>query len=404
MGRVLVLGIGPLEFEGPTLYSGSANRVWQLARPLLDAGHQLSLVCMRPTGLEHPVGPVQKQTVHEGLTYYSLDEVTQFNDDDTLQSLADDERPDVIVAANVYPGARASVLKRSVPLFVDMNGYTMGEAQAKAIREDEDGYVVHFYHIVEKALSNGEAFSACSERYREGLIGELTVMGRDFDPGHVYVIPEAKEPPAQDPDAVLAFRREVASDDEFVVLWSGGYNTWADVDTLFESLEYAMRENPRIRYVSTGGAIQGHDEKTYPSLLARVETSPYRDRFTFLGWIPMDRARLAYHAADVGINADLDCFETRLGARNRITEMLATGLVPVTTLGTEITEIVQHEKLGLVTPIADVEALAGSILHAANHPSELQAISSRGRAYAEEHFTYDAAARPLVEWVRVNCG
>ncbi len=399
MARVCILGIGPLEFEGPSIYSGSANRVWQLARPLLERGHDLTLVCMRSTAAKEPLSTPAPQYISERLTYYSLDETTQFNDDALLQSIVDDSKPDVLIGANIYPSARVSVLKRSVPLFADLNGYTMGEAQAKARRENEDGYLVHFYNIVCQALSNADAFSVCSGPYREGILGELLVLGREFDPDAVFVIEEAKEPPEKSVEDILEFRSRIAEPDDFLVLWSGGYNTWADVRTLFGALEFAMRQNPRIRYISTGGEIAGHDEKTYPELLRLVDSSESRARFTFLGWVPMNDAQLAFRAADVGINADLDCFETMLGARNRITEMLATGLPPITTRGAEIARIVEREDMGWVTPMGDVQALADSILEAAGNKEEIARKSQRGRAYAASHYTYDAAARPLIKWV-----
>lgn len=400
MARVTVLGIGPLEFEGPNLYTGSANRVWQLAKPLFDCGHKLTLVCMRATGSGAETPTCEKQRIHERITYIPLDEVGQFDDDEVLQKVVDSTWPDVIVAANVYPAARAAVLKRKIPLWVDLNGYTMGEAQCKAYREQEDGYVVHFYDILRQALSRGDAYSVCSNRYREGAIGELTMLGRDVPPEDVYVIHEAKEPPVQDQERIREFRRKVAADDEFVVLWSGGYNTWADVVTMFEALEFAMRENLKIRFLSTGGAIPGHDEKTYPAFLERIEASPYKERFTLLGWIAMADAQIAFHAADAGINVDRDCYETLLGARNRITEMLATGLVPVTTLGSEITEIVEREGLGWVTPTGDAEALGKAILEAAADPEERTRRSQKAKAFAQEHYTYEACARELVFWVQ----
>jgi hypothetical protein len=33
---------------------------------------------------------------------------------------------------------------------------------------------------------------------------------------------------------------------------TGGYNTWTDIDTLFEGLVLSDGENPKIKFVSTG--------------------------------------------------------------------------------------------------------------------------------------------------------
>jgi len=46
-----------------------------------------------------------------------------------------------------------------------------------------------------------------------------------------------------------AFRGEKVPNDAFAVLWSGGFNTWADPDTLASGLILAMGREPRIHFV-----------------------------------------------------------------------------------------------------------------------------------------------------------
>ena len=57
-------------------------------------------------------------------------------------------------------------------------------------------------------------------------------------------------------------RGRLVPEDAFVVLWSGGYNVWSDIETLLQGLEKAMDEQPSIHFLSTGGAISGHDDAT----------------------------------------------------------------------------------------------------------------------------------------------
>ena len=109
---------------------------------------------------------------------------------------------------------------------------------------------------------------------------------------------------------------------QVVVLWAGGYNTWTDVDLLYEALIRAMAEVPEMCFVSTGGTIAGHDEITFHRFVERTRKSRFRDRFHFAGWVPTEDVPCYYFESDLGINVDSDNYETVFGARNRLNDMM----------------------------------------------------------------------------------
>ncbi len=108
-------------------------------------------------------------------------------------------------------------------------------------------------------------------------------IGYDF----VSVLPCALLPGSARDPLPAAHRRSHAGE-PFQVLWSGSYNTWSDVRTLVNGLERAMERDPRVRFVSTGGEIPGHDESTYGELVERVARSRFADRFDLRGWLIAD--------------------------------------------------------------------------------------------------------------------
>ena len=61
------------------------------------------------------------------------------------------------------------------------------------------------------------------------------------------------------PNGILASVEGIDAD-AFVLLWSGSFNTWCDVDTLFTGIERAMERLPSLVFLSTGGEVRGHDE------------------------------------------------------------------------------------------------------------------------------------------------
>ena len=395
MADLLVFGIGPVPLEGARLFHAGGNRAWHLATALQQAGHQVTLLCMRVTTQGDRDTEIYEMK-HGDLVYVSVDEVTHFADDGFVQRFVREVDPDALVGVCAYPAARAAIAAGDRPLWVDLHGYHMGEAQAKAFRDGEDGFRFHFWERYRPALERGDRFSVTSEPHRYALIGELGVLGRlnrhTLGEDLIHTIPIAW--------LAVPFRvmRQRSVSDPLAVFWSGGFNTWCDVHTLVQALERAMERDERIRFLSTGGAIEGHDEKTYPEFQKLVEASPFRQRFDLRGWIPTEDLPAIQSQVDLGINVDRFCYETLVGARNRITEMMARGLPLLTTLGTEISRVLHDHSCALVAPIGNTEALAERMVWAADHPEELEEIARKARRLFEERYTYTATAKPLVAW------
>ncbi len=396
MKPILVLGIGPLSIDDSQKFHSGGNRAWHLTKPLLDEGLDVVLICMRITDKKAQERPKEERRQQGTLTYYSVDELTCFADDAYLRAKIEEHNPCAIVGACSYPAARAALVAGTLPVWADIHGYPMGEAQAKAYHYLEPGFIHHFWNIHRPALFRADRFSITSERQRFALIGELGTMGRlngnIFGENLVETIPIAWDP--QTP----FHPRTRSKDDPFYVFFSGGYNLWCDVDTLFKALETAMERDSRIHFLSTGGAIDGHDEKTYPRFQAQIERSRFRDRFDLRGWVSRDELEQCQKQAHLGINVDLDCYETVIGARNRITEFMARGIPALTTLGTEISQILFYKGGVLTAPINDPTILANEMILAANHPDKMESMARQARQLFEQHYTYQTTTIEYLKW------
>jgi glycosyltransferase involved in cell wall biosynthesis len=395
MAHLLVFGLGPIALEETRLFHAGGNRTWHLADALRQAGHRVTLLCMRVTS--HGDRDIEIHgTKHGNLTYVSVDEITHFADDAFLQQFVQKVSPNALVGVCAYPAARAAIAAGDRPLWVDLHGYHMGEAQAKAFRDAEDGFRFHFWERYRPALERGDRFSVTSEPHKYALIGELGVLGRlnrhTFGEDLIHTIPIAW--------LAVPFRatRQRSVSDPFVVFWCGGFNTWCDVRVLAQALERAMERDNRVRFLSTGGAIDGHDEKTYPEFQQLVGISRFRARFDLRGWVPTEELPAIQEQVDLGVSVDRFCYETLVGARNRITGMIACGIPVLTTLGTEISRVLMDNSCALAAPTGDPEALAERILWAADHPQEMEDMARKARQLFEERYTYAATAKPLVAW------
>ena len=283
MRRIMIFGIGPIAIENSQKFHAGGNRAWHLAKPLLDEGFEIILICMRVTNKDSQNIPLEECSKNGNLTYYSVDEIACFANDEYLVKKINQHKPDAIIGACDYPAARATAVAGKLPVWADIHGYPMGEAQAKAYHYNEQGYIHHFWNIHREVLRKADRFSVTSERQRMALIGELGVMGRmngyTFEEQLVTQIPIA-----WDPSTPYLFNSRL-KEDPFIVFFSGGYNLWCDVETLFQGLEIAMRKNPLIRFLSTGGAIEGHDDKTYPKFQQLISNSLHKDRYDLKGWV-----------------------------------------------------------------------------------------------------------------------
>ena len=176
--RLLVLGWGPLPFEEARMNYAPGTRSWQLARGLAGDGHAVCLALARiPGAYDEEAREVVELAERDGVLIVWL-ERRDFEAPGILERLVDDFRPDALVGAAAQPAHRAVELAADLPLWVDVFGDPMAEAQAKALVDGGGEHVVAYLRLLSPLLARGDAFSAVSDRQRWALLGQLGVAGR----------------------------------------------------------------------------------------------------------------------------------------------------------------------------------------------------------------------------------
>ena len=409
MKKIVILGTGPLPIENDRYSYGSSNRTWHFAKGLLDRGNSVHVIAFRPLRKGEDGEPIQDEEHRKysdgAFSLDSVDGVRHFYNDGFLRERIGAMNPDLLVGVNAFPACRCAYLDTGLPFWADLNGFNMGEAQIRArLTDDESAISAGWYHEI-AALRRADVFSAASGPQRHALIGELAAIGRlrgstcgyEF----VHVIPNGREdlPPLV---GQAPLRKELGPE-AMLALWIGGYNYQFDIDSLFAGFESAMAKEPHLHFISTGGKIDGHNETTFARFLERVSTSANKDRYHFVGWLPQEEFERLMRSSDLGVSVDIPCYETELGARNRITEMFRAGLPVLTTKGPEIAADVEHSDAGWVFPAREPEALAGALLDAFSSPESRKRRGENARRVFLEKYTIEASLNPLFEWVENPC-
>jgi glycosyltransferase involved in cell wall biosynthesis len=402
VSRVLVAGVSPLPFEDAPRSYGPGIRTWQLAWSLARTGHEVSVLAMITPGAygdERPAGHEDRG----GIRIRRLSDVA-FLDPSTVRESIRGLQPHALVGASLYGSTTLARAGSRLPFWADQFGSAMAEAQTLAATLGRDWPVAHAWSLLAPVLRSCDRLSVVSELQRWAAVGELGAVGRltAATCGHelVSVIPcalvpaEEKAPEAGQPAA----RGSVVPDDAFLVLWSGGFNVWSDVETLVEGTERAMESDPRVHLVSTGGAIPGLDARTYARFEALVARSPHRDRFHLAGWVRAREVGSYVGESDLGIVCERPTYDGTLGSKNRVVQWMGAGLPVVCSRVGELADRLDERQLGLTCPAGDAAALAERLVWAAGHADELDSMAARAREHALTELSFEATTRPLVAW------
>lgn len=402
MTKIFVAGLCPLPFENTLRSFGPGIRSWQFAHSLAADGHEVHLVAMQIPGAYEDTEVVRQEVV-DGVTIERLED-SEFFDGHTVAARVHEFAPQALVGATMYGSFVLAKCETDLPLWADQFGHVMAEAQAKAKLEELNWPLAHFWNLLEPILHRADKMSTVSTRQSFAAIGELGVAGRlTWETcGYEFIatIPCALVP--QKPKNVQPILRgSTIPEDAFIVLWSGGYNVWSDVDTLFHALELAMEENSRIHFVSTGGEIGGHDETTYHRFVELIDQSPNKARYHLQGWVRAELVPSYQAEADLGVLTEIPIYEGRLGHKNRIVQWMGGGLPVAYNVVGDLGGLLRDRQLGLTFEVGHAEGLAEKIVWASHHGDALEAMAKEARTYTEQELTFHATTHMLRTWVEL---
>lgn len=409
MTRVVLVAMGVPSLVPSTCHRGPGLRAAHFAVALAEQGHEVLLLCVLGDDETVPTIPA---SMGEDWTGWLTIEFTTEKEllGRPLRARMEGFDPQALVGVTVYAAALAVRLQLGVPLWADVFGDLMAEAQAKATRVGSDWSLVHFWTLLRGVLEGADRFSAVSGAQAHALIGQLGLAGRlsqrTAGEALVATIPcAAPHGEVRRGDSEADFRPKARanlglSDEDVVLLASGGVNTWFDVETFCLGVRAAMDAEPRLRLVLTGGEIAGHDERSYAQLLAGL-VGVHSARVRDLGWVDSSQLPSVYAAADLALHIERPLYERTLGAENRVVEWLAHGLPCVTTGQSEAGRELVARGLARGCRVGDADGLARVLREQLRAEAAAWRADAgrRGREWAQWERDVAATAAPLLAWV-----
>jgi glycosyltransferase involved in cell wall biosynthesis len=416
MTKTLLIGYNPPQIVPKVKIEAAHYRTWQFLEPLLDDGHEVCLCA----GTRDEVASRDDvpSAWRERITYHPI----AFGAEGwakQMQAVHDSFQPQCVVAVNFSHCLYATKLKTVVPLWMEVYGDALTITQASVYRMHSDRGLATQISFMREVLRRGDVFSGCGRAQCHMMIGELAMAGRlnrrtfgyEFTrtilPGSPPKASNQSEAAVVEADSTAKvdgpirqlLSKQGIGDSDFVVLWCGGYNTWTDVETLFQGLEAAMRCNPRLHYVSVGANTYTAPDNVYDRFVAMAAASPQRDRYHMLGWRPWSEMATYYRESNVGINIDALHYETIFGTRTRLVEMIASGLPVITSLGAELSYLLRDAGVALTFDVGDWEQLGRNLEQMAADAELTRSMAAAAYRYAQEDLSFATTTRPLRDWV-----
>lgn len=404
MSRVLVMGFAPLPFEDAIKNIAPANRTWQITQAILDEGHDVCLVAFRFVNA-YADDSDQAEIDYPKLVYHNV-EMSHLYDETYLRRQIDECQADCLIGITTEVCGQLASLTTNIPFWADLYGSALAESQVQSAVLQSNHHIPHVIDTEKQILRSADKLSVVSENQRYALIGELGLAGRlnHYTIGYPFVdvIPATSVSPVTIEEETLLRGKSIAFS-SFMILFSGGYNNWTDIETMFQGVERAMMRNPDIVFISTGGQLTGHDEVTYIRFVNYVEKSVYRDRFHLLGWIQQSQVHQLLHECDVGLIADKDCYEAELGSRTRLLDWVSFGLVPIVNPITPIAKDLVKDGGAIGFSQGDSQSLTQTLLNLVANPSLLYDKQERLLFISAEKYTITTTTQPLIKWINSGC-
>lgn len=374
--------------------AGPAIRVWEMARVLAAAGHEVRILTFAKADL-----------TGEGFILEHTD-VPHFR-----EQLGE---PDIVVIQGFLVHTFPWLGEASFHLVVDL--YDPFHLESLEVEKhnplpERHASLAHAVDELSRQIRAGDFFLCASNEQRNLWIGHMAAAGRvnpltyDADPSLRSLITVAPfglsaEPPQAGRHAVKGSFPGIGSEDKLII-WGGGIYNWFDPLTVIRAVGLARKRVPNIRLLFMGAK---HPNPDVPEMKMAVQA---RELVTELGlgehvffnedWVDYADRHNYLLDADLAVSAHFNDIETAFSFRTRILDYLWCGLPIVATEGDYFAEVIEENGLGAVVPYEDAEAMAAAFVALLSDDAAREQAASRV-AHVAKDFRWENTLAELVHY------
>lgn len=203
----------------------------------------------------------------------------------------------------------------------------------------------------------------------------------------VYRIPMGVDTTPAPPEAIRDIRHQHQTESDPLVVFVGRLIVEKGIEDLLDALALLKTTHPTIRALIVG---EGPHRSRFESHAERIGLAP---SVCFTGWVAPEKVSAYLAAADVFVGPSKRAADGWTEAYGlTFAEALAAGTPVVATQAGGITDIVEHEKNGVIVDESAPPQIASAIRRIIENPDWAAELGSRGRAKARRTLSREASA------------
>ncbi|MBN2241419.1 MAG: glycosyltransferase family 4 protein [Acidobacteria bacterium] len=237
-------------------------------------------------------------------------------------------------------------------------------------------------------LSAASRIVCVSESLRRHLVD-----GYKIPPEKILVLPNCVDATKfrPDPPAASRIRASLNIENQPLALFVGGFYPWHDVGTLLHAFAAVLKSCRDARLILVGDGAARHEMEKYALELG------IGDSVSFVGSIPHDKVADYMAAADVAVVPYPVMRHEMWFSPLKLFEYMAAGKAIVASAVGQVTDVIEDGRNGLLTPPADVAAVAGALKKLIHDPGLRARLGLQAREDALRKHSWDRYISRLEE-------
>lgn len=390
----------------PPEVGATQTRAHEMARGLVQAGHQVTMIAEVPNHPHGIIPPAYRGKLYERATLDGIDVIRVWVKASPVKDFRSRMafylsymvmaalaglflargRFDALYATSppLFVGGAALIISflRRIPLIFEVRD--LWPESAVALGELKNPRAIRLAAWLEER---------CYARARkiivvtQGIYQRLVERGIPTD--QLVFIPNGANTDLfqPQPEAAQALRQELELDDAFVVLYAGIHGIAQGLELLLECAR-RLENNPAIRLLFVGeGPVKA-------DLMAQAQKMGLSN-VIFYGEVARERVPAFLSLAQVAVVPlrKLDLFEGALPSK--MFDAWACACPTLVTIGGEAKAVLEQAAAGIWVAPEDAEALRAAILRLVDEPAQVRQMGENGRRFVAEHYSRQAQAQQL---------